>query len=375
MRRALLLVVLSGGLIAVGAAPAGAAFPVARNGRIVFEHKVGGTTHVFVMNADGSNRVDLSPPDTLGDYSPQFSPNGQQIVFWRHLPNGGAHTMLMASNGSGTVDLTPGLQEALYPTFSPDGHQIAFVNDTNPAPNLSQHTLTIMNADGSGLRDLTPGTSEDEYLPDFSPDGSRIVFSGPSVIEAVGVDGSGLTPLSTPGELIDNPVFSPTGTELAWYEDPNAGNLTAEYDIFVGNPLGAATDVTPDGSAVQQKSPSFSPDASEIAFEDNGGHVYVMGANGASPTNLSPGGGDRWPHWEYVYMCAKRRATIVGDDGPETIRGTKHRDVIVGNGGNDTIKGLGGNDRICGGSGKDVLIGGGGTDKLIGGPGKDKLVQ
>ena len=66
-----------------------------------------------------------------------------------------------------------------------------------------------------------------------------------------------------------------------------------------------------------------------------------MNANGSSTAVVSPPGSqtDRDPHWEYVYMCGKRRATIVGDDGPDVLRGTKKADVIVGNGGNDRIKG------------------------------------
>ena len=89
-------------------------------------------------------------------------------------------------------------------------------------------------------------------------------------------------------------------------------------------------------------------------------------SGGGSFADLSPLANPRddWPRWEYIYMCAKRRATIVGDDGPEVIKGTKRADVIVGNGGND---------RICGGRGRDRLIGGAGRkDRLVGGPGKDK---
>ena len=38
---------------------------------------------MFVMNADGSNPVDLSPADTLGDVAPLFSPDGRLIAFTR----------------------------------------------------------------------------------------------------------------------------------------------------------------------------------------------------------------------------------------------------------------------------------------------------
>jgi Tol biopolymer transport system component len=363
-----------------------ATYPAAQNGRIVFSRDVGGTTHVFVMNADGSNPVDLSPGDTKGDFDPQFSPNGQWIVFGRGLePEGTFHTFLMRADGSGTVDITPGLQGALGATFSPDGKQIAFGMDTNPALNAGFYTAAIMNADGSGVRDLTPSTDRFERRVDFSPDGTRIVFDGDdpnSAIFSINPDGTGetrLTPINGPTEMAA--TFSPAGTQLVWSRQV----ATNDFDLFVGDTaLGGAKDLTPGPEGPASKtSPAFSPDGTKVAFHGFGGmsfntEVFVMPATGGPLTDLSPDptANDNSPHWEYVYMCGKRRATIVGDDGPEVLKGTKKADVIVGNGGNDKIKGKGGNDRLCGGRGKDTLIGGAGRkDRLIGGPGKDKVKQ
>jgi len=56
--------------------------------------------------------------------------------------------------------------------------------------------------------------------------------------------------------------------------------------------------------------------------------------------------------------------TKVGDDGPDVIKGTKHRDVICADEGNDIVYGRGGND---------VLFGGPGVDHLYGGPGDDEF--
>jgi Tol biopolymer transport system component len=389
MRRFRLIAVLT--LTLAGSAWVGsahAAFPGAQNGRIIFERQVNGKDHVFVMNADGSNPVDLSPADTRGDFDAQFSPNGQWIVFERGLePEGIFHVFLMRANGTGAVDLTPGLQGAAAPTFSPDGRQIAFAMDTNPALNAGFYTAAIMNADGSGVRDLTPSTDRFEHSPDFSPDGTRIVFDGDdsgsdSAIFAINPDGSGETRLTPPsGPFDQSAAFSPSGTRLAWSREV----ATNVRDIFVGDTaLGGATDITSGAGGPPSKvAPSFSPDGTKIAFDGYGGmsfntEVFVMPATGGPATDLSPDNAtnDNTPHWEYLYMCAKRRATIVGDDGPEVLKGTKKADVIVGNGGNDRIKGKGGNDRICGGNGKDRLIGGAGRkDRLVGGPGKDKIKQ
>jgi hypothetical protein len=81
--------------------------------------------------------------------------------------------------------------------------------------------------------------------------------------------------------------------------------------------------------------------------------------------------------------CAGLKATIVGTEGADTIRGTAHRDVIVARGGddriaagagNDVVCGGGGNDRIDAGAGDDAVRGEGGSDRVDGGAGRDRIV-
>jgi Tol biopolymer transport system component len=372
----------------LGVGTAHAAFPVAKNGRIIFERDVNGKSHVFLMNADGSNPQDLSPADTRGDFNPQFSPDGRSILFGRGLePEGTFHTFLMRSDGTGAVDLTPGLQGALEATFTPDGKRIVFGMDIAPALNAGLYTTAIMNADGSGAMDLTPGNSDFEIFPDISPDGSKITFqrdaASDSQIYTINPDGTGLQQLTTGNVSDRSPAFSPAGNRLAWARDPNTLDATAGLDIFTGDTaLGGATNITPNSGHQYSGAPAFSPDTTKIAYAGQtaslGSEILLVGAGGGPITALTQTADpkDYAPHWEYIYMCGKRRATIVGGDEPDVLKGTKKPDVIVGNGGNDRIKGKGGNDRICGGLGRDRLIGGAGPkDRLIGGPGKDKVKQ
>ena len=80
--------------------------------------------------------------------------------------------------------------------------------------------------------------------------------------------------------------------------------------------------------------------------------------------------------------CFGHRATIVGSNQRNHIKGTHHRDVIVGKGGNDELIGNGGRDIICGDSGNDRIFAGkfphqsitkDDPTKLSGGPGNDLL--
>jgi Ca2+-binding RTX toxin-like protein len=77
---------------------------------------------------------------------------------------------------------------------------------------------------------------------------------------------------------------------------------------------------------------------------------------------------------EEVPRCHGRRATIVGTEKDDVLRGTPGRDVIWGGGGDDTIYGSLGNDLLCGGPGSDLIHGGRGNDVADGGAGDDDRV-
>lgn len=62
-----------------------------------------------------------------------------------------------------------------------------------------------------------------------------------------------------------------------------------------------------------------------------------------------------------------------GDDGSESLLGTRGADRISGGTGDDTILGLGGDDILRGGEGEDALGGGPGNDRLLGQAGGDNL--
>jgi Ca2+-binding RTX toxin-like protein len=64
--------------------------------------------------------------------------------------------------------------------------------------------------------------------------------------------------------------------------------------------------------------------------------------------------------------CGGRKATKVGNEGRDRIRGTPEPDVIVALGGPDVITGDDGGDRICGGTGVDRIDGEDGNDRLFG---------
>jgi TolB protein len=78
------------------------------------------------------------------------------------------------------------------PDFSPDGERIVFTSNRD-----QQAEIYVMNADGSGQKRLTrrPG---DDWAPDFSWDGRQIAFTQlPGTIWLMNADGTGLRKLTS----------------------------------------------------------------------------------------------------------------------------------------------------------------------------------
>jgi Ca2+-binding RTX toxin-like protein len=104
-----------------------------------------------------------------------------------------------------------------------------------------------------------------------------------------------------------------------------------------------------------------------LCASDPGGADGGAAGGPAGPGGGVPGGGTNAPR------CLGKRATIVGTDARNVLRGTRRADVIVALGGNDLITGLRGNDLICAGAGNDRVTGGAGADRVAGGAGNDRI--
>jgi TolB protein len=155
---------------------------------------------IFVLNVDdslahGTPPVNLTNSPATVDDDPDWSPDGQWIVFTRH-PVGfpaQAEMFLMRADGTGPVtQLTSHGQEPRGPAWSPDGTRIAYncrTGATGPT-----YEVCVIDADGSNHQRLTFNTVFDA-TPSWSPDGQRIVyhknFPGGFELFVIAADGSG----------------------------------------------------------------------------------------------------------------------------------------------------------------------------------------
>lgn len=220
------------------------------------------------MNADGSDvRVVTTGCSRarrcLGEGYASYLPSGRRVGFMRAvavkrtqktvLPGLRSDLMVVGAQGGAarlvrrfTGSAQPGPGSA--PRWSPDGRTIALSLTTLKRPVNFRYpgtALHVMPAAGGAPRRITPWALG-AGSPDWSPDGTRIVFQStvghaPSIY-VVGADGRGLTRLlaSSVARTGSGPAFggspawSPDGRQIVFVARPRPSTV-AQADIYAMN--------------------------------------------------------------------------------------------------------------------------------------------
>jgi Tol biopolymer transport system component len=198
----------------------------------------------------------------------------------------------MSPRGKDLTRLTNDPASDTEPQWSFDGTKLVFVRAGD---------IFVMNADGSGQTNLTntPPPSLD-VNPTWSPDGSKIAFTsfrdGGFILRlyVMNADGSNVVRISTPDPSQDhNPAWSPSGDRIAFVRSLEEGSAPPVGDIFVVNPDGSGlTNVT--NNPAEYITPSWSPTGAKIAFSGNlpgfeaqSSEIFVMNADGTGRVDVS----------------------------------------------------------------------------------------
>ena len=270
-------------LIALSPDVAGRAAP-SNSGKLAFEGDRFGEWGLAAMRPDGSGIVNLDALPGAADVS--WSPNGKKVAFEADPNNdGNLEVFVMNADGSNLVQLTDSPDRDYWPDWFPNGKQIAFTSSRSGVPHIY-----VMNADGSDQHALTSGDEMACLEPDVSPNGKQVVFScetptEPPTIWVANADGSNAQQLTVPGPGVDiNPQWSPNGKTIVF-----SSNRTGTFEIYLmsadGNHQVQLTS-SPGGDF----NPTFSPDGQSIAWwkERFGqGDVWTMNRDGSDQVNIT----------------------------------------------------------------------------------------
>lgn len=227
--------------------------------KIAFTTARAGSLDVYVMNVDGSSPAPVVNT-AAAELSPRWAPSGVRIAYQLLTALDCYDIHKVDPNGANNAAAVIGNACSEQPTWSADGLYLAWADGPSP-----QGVRSIYRQTATGARLLVdpiaplPPTSSME--PAWSPNGSKIVFSG-----------------------FRSPVNGGHGAQI-WVLDAATGANMIELTT-TGNNF----------------TPAWSPDGTKIVFSRYDGVQYdlwIMDANGQNQVNLTntPGSNETSPSW------------------------------------------------------------------------------
>jgi len=210
--------------------------------KIAYETYVNDNWEIFVMNADGSNPVNLTKTPKIHEHYPQISPDGTKIAFVADEGEGrdAVRTLyVMDIDGKNRKKIADHARE---PFWSPDGKIIGYL-----AQEYAKFNVMDYYTKGMYFYDLATGVTTPHvnsarihhlYNPSWSKNGKWIastVHAGMGyghAILLVEAHGTNIINLGIPG---CRPCLSPDGKQIAW----GAGDheiAAAPVDLDSDNP-------------------------------------------------------------------------------------------------------------------------------------------
>jgi Tol biopolymer transport system component len=195
-----------------------------------------------------------------------------ELLYLAANEDGYSDIFVTDTTGENTRNLTNDNIGRAFPQWSPDGEQIVFTVEADL--NQSSNTLTIMHADSSNQRDLyIQGINSN---PLWSPNGEYIAFystaDGPLSVYVINADGTNPRRLNV-GWLAEDFAWSPDSQYLAI----QAQDETSHRDIYlVAVETGNAKRLTHDLLAAT--APSWTPN-NEItfsAFKERSSEILIL---------------------------------------------------------------------------------------------------
>lgn len=249
--------------------------------------KVQYANQICIMNADGSEFRRLTLQDSLQHFYPSLAPDGQHVLY-AGFREENVYEIYSLSVKDGTEDrLTNRVGIATAPEYSPDGQKIVF---TRSNPQTNQFQIMLMDANGDNMENIP---QIDGWDTTWSPDGKKILFAsgrdGLTQLFTINLNGRGLSRITNLPAIRGRSDWSPDGRYIVTYSGE-----AWHREVFIMNADGSnVRQLTPAGGNSQ--GPSFSPDGKWVVFtayfdhpgDDHGCEIYVIRIDGTDLRRLT----------------------------------------------------------------------------------------
>ena len=309
--------------------PTGPMCPPSPAGRIAYALSLPGAgatggdlQAVHVILPDGSNDSVLFGGDEyLGTGEPSWSPDGTRAAIAASQDSDALYVVrcdgtietVLSGLSLGTASAPVRIEMPSNPSWLPDGSTIAFASAdglflVDPAdPEFDIPTTTdfygLPGSQSIVVTQVALDLTVTPGRPSWSPDGTRLVFgatdsSGNIDVYAVGLDGSGLTRLTTDAADDYQPAWSPDGSRIAFRSSRDGALWMMTVDGSNQQPLFSGE------GAEAAYQPSWSPDGTELVYVSGPAgdtRVHIVGADGSGDRRLTADGAspraEQWPVW------------------------------------------------------------------------------
>jgi TolB protein len=189
--------------------------------------------------------------------------------------------------------LTKKAESNYLPQWSPDGTRLCFMSNRDGNPEIY-----VANRDGSNVRRLTNHPAGDTTCT-WSPSGTQIAFvsdrTGPPQLYVIGADGLGLQKLPISESYCDRPTWSPAPyNEIAFTSRTGPGFDIKVYDV------GAKTVHALTFGEGSNESPSWAANGRHLAFSSNRAgktQIFTVGRDGKNVRQITRSGNNYKPDW------------------------------------------------------------------------------